>query len=148
MEEAVWCGIHRRIFTMRFRYLFRIEWKWFYQMVPPWSAFLPAIRVCKACCHYFSCNGNQPHAKEDWQSEGTDEGDGFTASAGWPGCLYELKYRDYHCGHRSGNGVRGKPEICAVCGNGNRSICFRSSLYCTGKLSCRTYQNLAPSGEL
>ena len=57
-------------------------------------------------------------------------------------------YRDYHCGSRSGNGVRGKPEICAVCGNGNRSIRFRSSLYCTGKLSCRTYQNLAPSGEL
>ena len=26
-----------------FRYLFRIEWKWFYQMVPPWSAFFPAI---------------------------------------------------------------------------------------------------------
>ena len=86
--------------------------------------------------------------KEDWQSEGTDEGNGFTASAGWTGCLYELKYRDYHCGYRSGNGVRGKPEICAVCGNGNRSIRFRSSLYCTGKLSCRTYQNLAPSGEL
>ena len=37
------CGIHRRIFTVRFRYLFRIEWKWFYQMVPPWSAFFPAI---------------------------------------------------------------------------------------------------------
>ena len=73
----------------------------------------------------------------------------FTASAGWTWLAYtNLSTAIIIVGIAVAMAVRGKPEICAVCGNGNRSIRFRSSLYCTGKLSCRTYQNLAPSGEL
>lgn len=88
------------------------------------------------------------HAKEDWRSEGTDEGNGFTASAGWTVAYTNLSTAIIIVGIAVAMAFVASPKYAQFVGMAIAVFAFGAVFIVLASYRAERIKIWAPSGEL